>query len=68
MPRSTRSCNYEDVSSDTSVNSTASSRQAKASQRKVHKIPVGTIDETMTLDSSDVVPVVFKKRFLLTLC
>jgi hypothetical protein len=39
MPRATRSRNYEDVSSDTSVNSTASSRLAKASQQKIQKLP-----------------------------
>ena len=51
MPRATRSRNYEDVSLDTSVNSTASSRLAKASQRKIQKLPVDAIAEAMPLES-----------------
>ena len=51
MPRATRSRNYEDVSSDTSVNSTASSRLAKALQRKIQKLPADAIAEAMPLES-----------------
>jgi hypothetical protein len=51
MPHAARSRNYEDVSSDTSVNSTASSRLAKALQGKIQKLPVDAIAEAMTLES-----------------
>ncbi len=51
MPRATRSRNYEVVSSDTSVNSTASSRLAKALQRKIQKLPADAIAEAMPLES-----------------
>jgi hypothetical protein len=51
MPHATHSQNYEDVSSDTSVNSTASSLLAKASQRKIRKLPVDAIAEAMPLES-----------------
>ena len=61
MPRATRSRNYEDVSSDTSVTSTASSRLAKATQRKNHKLPVGAIAEATPLEVVNEVPVVPKK-------
>ena len=50
-PRATRSQNYEDVSSDTSVNSTASSLLAKALQQKIQKLPVDAIAEAMPLES-----------------
>lgn len=61
MPRSVCSYNYKDVSSDASVNSTASSRQAKAAQQKIQKIPVGTSVGTTPLESINVLPVVPKK-------
>jgi hypothetical protein len=51
MPCATHSRNYEDVSSDTSVNSTASSHLAKALQRKIQKLPVDAIAEAMPLES-----------------
>ncbi len=41
----------EDVSLDTSVNSTVSSCLAKASQRKIQKLPVDAIAEAMPLES-----------------
>jgi hypothetical protein len=58
MPFATR---YEDISSDTSINSTASSCLAKALHWKIQKLTVGTIDETMPLVSLDVVLNVPKK-------
>ncbi len=61
MPRATRSHNYEGVSSDTSVTSTASSRLAKATQQKNHKLPVGAIAEATPLEVVNEVPVVPKK-------
>ncbi len=46
---------------DTSVNSTASSHLAKASQQKIQKLPVGAIAEAMPLESINEVRVVPKK-------
>jgi hypothetical protein len=51
MPHATHSRNYEDVSSDTSVNSTASSCLAKALQQKIQKLPVDAIAEATPLES-----------------
>jgi hypothetical protein len=61
MPHATHSRNYEDVSLDTSVTSTASSCLAKATQWKSHKLPVGAIAEATPLESVNEVPVVPKK-------
>jgi hypothetical protein len=61
MPFATRSSNYKDVSSNTSINSTASLRLAKVLQQKIQKLPVSAIDETMPLESLTVVLNVPKK-------